>query len=87
MTRSKCLTILVVLATVLLAAGLATGLPQDAAQNVSPADTLFRAGRFDEAGRLYAQAAEKDPASYGDMFRDWPGFISSATPWMKRKPG
>ena len=66
MTRSKCLTILVVLATVLLAAGLATGLPQDAAQNVSPADTLFRAGRFDEAGRLYAQAAEKDPASYGD---------------------
>jgi len=67
MKHSKFKAILTALAAVLITASQAISLPQDVAQNVSPADALYRSGRFDEAGRLYAHAAEKDPASYGDV--------------------
>lgn len=45
--------------------GLST--PRDLAQDVAQADEMFGNGQFDEAFRLYARAAEKDPSQYGPV--------------------
>lgn len=52
-----------------LAALLACALParaisQPGARDIGAADRLFRAGKFDEAGAIYARAAARDPEDY-----------------------
>lgn len=63
--KSPAVLVAVLAALVLAAPGM--GIPRDESQDVSAADASYRRGQFDEAARLYAQAAGADPSSYGAL--------------------